>query len=176
MEGWKMVFTRRAAEKKLAPTPAIEEGADYKPGSPGRRNIADPDVSGKKFFLEGRVKDTSGKPVANAWMDFWQADSFGKYDSESYRLRGHQYTEKDGKYRLETIRPMGYGSRAPHIHVKVRAAENAPTLTTQLFFAGEIKNATDLVFDEFAAMEPKRYKDGERAIFDFVINTEHDHK
>ena len=54
------MFTRNVAAKKLAPTPAVEEGPYYKEGSPGRRNIAEPDMSGKKFILEGRVKDTSG--------------------------------------------------------------------------------------------------------------------
>ncbi len=164
------MFTRNVAAKKHAQTPAVEEGPYYKQGSPPRRNIADPDMPGKKFILEGRVRDISGKPVAAAWMDFWQADGNGRYDNENYRLRGHQYTDKDGKYRLETIKPMGYEVRAPHIHCKVRARDNSPVLTTQLFFAGDEKNATDLIFEEFTAMEPRRFKDGEKATFDFIIS------
>jgi protocatechuate 3,4-dioxygenase beta subunit len=163
------MFTRNVATKKLAPTPAVEEGPYYKEGSPGRRNIADPDTPGKLFILEGRVRDTSGKPIAAAWLDFWQADGNGQYDNENFRLRGHQYTEKDGKYRLETIKPMGYQERAPHIHCKVRARDNSPVITTQLFFAGDVKNATDLIFEELTAVECKRFKDGEKASFDIII-------
>jgi protocatechuate 3,4-dioxygenase beta subunit len=160
------------AVKKLAPTPAVEEGPYYKEGSPGRRNIADPTMPGTSFILEGKVKDTSGKPIANAWMDFWQADSTGQYDNTNFKLRGHQYTEKDGKYRLETVMPEGYESRAPHIHVKVRAAENSPVLTTQLFFAGNEKNATDLIFEELTVMFPKKDRDGQKATFDFIVDTQ----
>lgn len=166
-----MIFTRKTAEKKLARTPAVEEGPYYKSGSPGRRDFMEPNMPGTKLLLEGRVKDTNGKPIANAWMDFWQADSTGMYDNNGYRLRGHQFTDKDGKYRLETIKPFGYDMRAPHIHVKIRTAEGSPVFTTQLFFAGDIKNATDPIFEELATMEPKKYKDGERAVFDFVVDT-----
>ena len=164
------MFSRSVDTKKHAPTPAVEEGPYYKEGSPGRRNIAEPDMPGTKLIVEGRVRDTSGKPVAAAWMDFWQADSNGQYDNENYKLRGHQFTEKDGKYRLETIIPTGYQQRAPHIHCKVRARDDAPVLTTQLFFVGNEKNATDRIFEELTAMETKRFKDGEKASFDFILN------
>lgn len=164
------MFLRHSTVKKLAPTPAIEEGPYYKEGSPARRNLIDPDMPGTRLFLEGHVRDTNGKPIANAWIDFWQADSTGQYDNVGYKLRGHQYTEKDGKYRLDTIVPAGYESRAPHLHVKIRPKEDSPVFTTQLFFAGNELNATDFLYDELAALETRRTRDGLKAQFDFIVD------
>jgi protocatechuate 3,4-dioxygenase beta subunit len=165
------MFSRNIATKKRTPTPAVEEGPYYKSGSPERRNIAGPGTNGISLIIEGRVLDTHGKPVPRAWMDFWQADGLGQYDNTGFNLRGHQYTEKDGRYRLETVMPLGYESRSPHVHAKVRAADDLPTLTTQLFFAGDIKNATDFIFEELTAMNIKDYKGGLKASFDFIIET-----
>ena len=165
-----MIFKKSAAVKKLSPTPAVEEGPYYKEGSPERKSIAGPGMPGTKLVLEGRVRDSSGKPIPNAWVDFWQADSVGNYDNEGYGLRGHQYTDKDGKYHLETIKPAGYEPRAPHLHVKVRPTPDSPVFTTQLFFAGDEKNATDMIYEELTAMTTKKYKDGEKAEFDFVVD------
>jgi len=166
------MFGRKTLEKKRVPTPAIEEGPYYKPNSPERQVIAEPGVYGSKLIVEGRVLDVYGKSIAHAWMDFWQADGKGQYDNADFKLRGHQFTDKNGRYYLETVRPVGYENRAPHIHAKVRATENSPILTTQLFFAGDIKNATDLIYDELAVMYARKFKDGEKVTFDFVAPTE----
>jgi protocatechuate 3,4-dioxygenase beta subunit len=40
------------------------------------------------------------KPVANALLDFWQADEFGEYDNKGFRYRGHQVTDAQGYWRL----------------------------------------------------------------------------
>jgi protocatechuate 3,4-dioxygenase beta subunit len=159
-------------EKKRAPTAAVEEGPYYTPGSPERQNIADTGTPGTQLVVEGRVLDVYGKPVAHAWLDFWQADGLGQYDNRRFNLRGHQYTGKNGRYRLDTVMPKGYQSRSPHVHVKVRATGKSPVLTTQLFFAGNKKNATDFIFQELTVMYTRNYKGGLKATFDFVIDTE----
>ena len=156
---------------KLPFTASVEEGPYYKPGSPGRNRIAAPSTGGRLLVLEGRVLDENGKPVAGAWLDFWQADSSGSYDNEGFGLRGHQYTDDEGRYRLETIRPKEYLFRAAHVHAKVRADENSPVLTTQLFFPGEKRNLTDPIFEPATVMNVAHMKDGEHAVFDFVIPT-----
>jgi protocatechuate 3,4-dioxygenase beta subunit len=167
-----MVRTKGAAGLTLILTPSVEEGPYYKTGSPERKNIVEPGTAGAKLVIEGRVLDTKGNPVAHAWLDFWHADGEGRYDNESYNLRGHQYTGKDGRYRLETVRPYQYLSRSPHVHAKVRVSEKSPVLTTQLFFPGEKRNKTDPIFEKLTVMDVTDTKVGQKASFDFVVETE----
>jgi protocatechuate 3,4-dioxygenase beta subunit len=48
----------------------------------------------------------------------------------------------EGRYAFRTIRPVPYPGRTPHIHVKV-SVPGTGRLTTQLYIAGEPRNATD---------------------------------
>jgi protocatechuate 3,4-dioxygenase beta subunit len=157
---------------KLPLTAAVEEGPYYKSGSPERRSIVEPGTAGSSLILEGRVLDTSGKPIPHAWLDFWHADGRGVYDNAGFNMRGHQYADKDGRYHLETVRPYEYMFRAAHVHVKVRAAANTPILTSQLFFPGEAKNATDPLFEKLTVVDVKDIGGGQKATFDFVVETE----
>jgi protocatechuate 3,4-dioxygenase beta subunit len=70
------------------------------------------------------------------------------------------------------ISPLEYLFRAAHIHVKVRATENSPVLTTQLFFPGEKKNATDPIFETLTVMDVADTKGGQKAVFDFVVEVD----
>jgi protocatechuate 3,4-dioxygenase beta subunit len=157
---------------KLALTATVEEGPYYKKGSPEQKNIIQPGTKGSKLILEGRVLDRNGEPVARAWLDFWHADGNGVYDNEGFNLRGHQYTDENGRYRLETVRPLEYLFRAPHVHAKVRAGDKSPVLTTQLFFPGEARNETDPIFEEKTLMNIADMQDGQIATFDFVVETD----
>ncbi len=161
-----------AANRPAGLTAVVEEGPYYKAGSPERRSIAAPGTPGIPLVLEGRVLDTEGRPVANAWLDFWHADGNGIYDNEGYNLRGYQYSDENGHYRLETVRPREYQARAAHVHAKVRATKNSPVLTTQLFFPGERRNATDPIFEEKTLMNVAEMADPQKAIFDFVVEAE----
>lgn len=152
-------------------TPAVEEGPYYKTGSPERANIAAPGTPGTPLILEGRVTDWEGKPVPRAWLDFWQADGNGRYDNDGFNLRGHQYADEEGRYRLETVRPHEYLMRAAHLHVKVRAREGSPVFTTQLFFPDEARNSTDPLFEPGTTVNVADSTDRQHARFDFVIET-----
>jgi len=163
--------SKKNAERPLELTPSVEEGPYYTPGSPERQSIANPDTPGTKLVVEGRVLDKSGNPIPHAWLDFWSADGKGHYDNEGFNLRGHQYADKNGRYRLETVRPHEYLFRAAHVHVKVRATENSPVLTAQLFFPGERKNTTDPLFEKLTVMDVKDVEGGQKALFDFVVET-----
>jgi protocatechuate 3,4-dioxygenase beta subunit len=89
---------------------------------------------GHASLLVGYVLDQNCQPLPNAWLDFWQAGADGEYDNEGYRLRGHQYTDSQGRYFLETVLPGLYSSRPiEHIHVKVRP-EGGAEVTSQLYF------------------------------------------
>ncbi len=161
--------SKTQSERKLPLTPPVDEGPYYTPGSPERTSIAEKGTPGIKLVVEGKVLDRNGRPIAQAWLDFWQADGEGTYDNQGFNLRGHQHADKNGRYHLETVRPMDYMMRAPHIHAKVRAKETAPVLTVQLFFPGEKKNATDPLFEKRTVMDVKDTPDGQKATFDFVV-------
>ena len=111
-------------------TPAQTEGPYYTPNSPERASLIEPGMGGTKLIVTGYVLTTDCQPIANAWLDFWQADDQGVYDNAGYRLRGHLFTDETGRYTLETIVPGEYPGRTQHIHVKVQAP-NGPILTTQ---------------------------------------------
>jgi protocatechuate 3,4-dioxygenase beta subunit len=163
---------KRTTAVKLPLTAAVEEGPYYKTGSPERRSIAEPGTAGSRLTVKGLVLDMDGRPVVNAWLDFWHADGRGVYDNEGFNLRGHQYSDKDGRYYLETVRPYEYLFRAAHVHVKVQAAPGAPVLTTQLFFPGEARNATDPLFEKLTVMNVQDTGGGQQAAFYFVVETE----
>ncbi len=149
------------------------EGPYFVPDSPTRNDIADAGVTGTRLEISGRVVDTRCAPIAGAVLDFWQADADGNYDDEGFVLRGHQFTDADGRYRLGTIIPGRYldgGSYRPaHIHVKV-AADGFPLLTTQLYFVGDPYNDSDPWYLSSLAMTLADGPDDSRtALFDFIL-------
>ena len=115
-------------------TQSQTEGPYYKPDTPQRNSLFEEGMSGTRLLLVGYVLDQNCQPLPNAWLDFWQADANGEYDNAGYRLRGHQFTDAQGRYYLETILPGLYSSRPiEHIHVKVRP-EGGQEITSQLYF------------------------------------------
>lgn len=153
------------------PTPSATEGPYFKSGSPERTSLLEPGVVGDRLNLTGRVLTRSGKPVAGALLDFWQADGNGRYDNVGYGLRGHQLTDDQGRYHLETVIPGNYGGRTRHIHVKVQAPEGA-VLTTQLFFPEEEGNQRDSIFRPELLVSLNETEEGKEAKFDFVLDIE----
>jgi protocatechuate 3,4-dioxygenase beta subunit len=116
------------------PTQSQTEGPYYKPETPQRNSLFETGMQGTRLLLVGYVLDQNCQPLPNAWLDFWQADANGEYDNAGFRLRGHQFTDAQGRYYLETILPGLYSSRPiEHIHVKVRP-EGGQEITSQLYF------------------------------------------
>src|SRR6266550_3135164 len=122
----------------------LTEGPYYKANPPQRSTITATGVAGTPFVLSGFVLTKSCAPLANARVDFWQADGNGNYDNAGYTLRGWQLTDANGAYRLETVIPGLYPGRTEHIHVKVTV--NGKTYTSQLFFPGVAQNAGDSIY------------------------------
>ncbi|HEY3109949.1 MAG TPA: dioxygenase [Chloroflexota bacterium] len=150
-------------------TPAQTEGPYFKPSSPERASLLEPGMAGTRLTLSGRVLTTRCQPVAQALLDFWQADDRGEYDNRAFRLRGHLFSGADGTYRLETIVPGLYPGRTRHVHVKVQAP-NGPLLTTQLYFPGESRNSSDGIFDQKLVMAVQDGGGARLGGFDFVLN------
>lgn len=156
-------------ESTDALTPVIAEGPYYKPGSPERTKIVKEGITGTRLTLTGRIYDRMRHPVSRAWIDFWQADGQGIYDNAGFSLRGHQYSDESGNYVLETVVPGAYKNRTSHIHVKVRAGDNSPVLTTQLFFPDMETNKTDFLFREENLIKIGTTADRKLGEFDFIV-------
>ncbi len=155
-------------DEDLSLTPEQTEGPYFKRNSPERTSLVDSGTPGTRLTLTGRVLNQNGKPIARALLDFWQADASGNYDNAGYLLRGHQFTDDAGQYRLETVAPGLYPGRTRHIHVKVQAP-NGPILTTQLYFPNEPRNATDGIFNPKLVLPMQATAQGQAASFDFVV-------
>ena len=151
------------------PTERQTEGPYFKLESPLRASLLEPGIVGTKIVVTGMVLSTSCQPVARALLDVWHADERGGYDNAGYRLRGHQFTDDQGRYRLETIVPGIYVGRTRHFHVKVQAP-NRPVLTTQLYFPGDAGNARDPIFSRDLVMQVREATDSKAATFDFVLD------
>ncbi len=123
---------------------------------------------GQRVRLRGQVIDiTTGAAVAGAMVEFWQACESGKYHhpndpNEAPLDPNFQYwaqvaTDDDGRFGLLTIKPGAYPAddtwiRPPHIHIKVHKA-GYPSLTTQIYFAGEALNASDQILGRLTPYE-----------------------
>ncbi|MCL4871905.1 MAG: twin-arginine translocation signal domain-containing protein [Anaerolineae bacterium] len=150
------------------PTPAQTEGPYYTPDTPERTNFWEDGITGTRLLLTGKVLTTGCEPVAAALIDFWHCDANGTYDNVGYKLRGHQFTDANGNFVLDTVLPGLYPGRTRHIHVKVQGP-NKPVLTTQLYFPDEPQNSRDGIYHPDLLMTVQATADGMAAVFDFVL-------
>jgi protocatechuate 3,4-dioxygenase, beta subunit len=150
----------RVEAAALPPTPAQTAGPFYPQWFPadidndlvhvaGRSGTA----KGTVTLVSGRVLDQDGGPVAGARVEIWQCDANGRYhyvrdDSsgspldENFQGFGQTTTDKEGGYLFQTIRPVRYPGRTPHIHFAV-SAPGFQRFITQMYVAGEPQNERD---------------------------------
>jgi protocatechuate 3,4-dioxygenase beta subunit len=150
-------------------TPSQTEGPYFTPNSPDRASLIEQGMEGDRISLAGFVLDRHCKPVPGALLDLWHADSDGHYDNEGYRLRGHQFSDAQGRFVFETIVPGLYPGRTRHFHVKVQAP-GQDILTTQLYFPGEPGNERDRIFDEALLLDLKQDAAMKIGRYDFVLD------
>ena len=166
------------AEGPLPATPACHDGDDatlrqtegpyFKPSSPERAELLEAGMAGQPIELVGLVLSRACKPIAGALLDFWQADDKGHYDNSGFRLRGHQFSDAEGRYRLRGIVPGIYPGRTRHIHVKVQPA-GGRVLTTQLYFPGEVQNRSDGLYRSELLVRTAKNEGWLAGRFDFVV-------
>ena len=152
-----------------APTVRQGEGPYFKPSSPQRVDLVEPNNKGRLVELGGQVLTRSCRPVAAALVDLWHADDRGDYDNAGFRYRGHLFTDGEGRYRVRTILPALYTGRTRHYHVKVQAPQQR-VLTTQLYFPDEPTNRRDGLFRRELVMRVGEAGDGLAARFDFILD------
>ena len=140
-------------------------------------------LAGERMFVQSRVTDLNGKPLANVPVDIWHADGEGFYDSQrpSYETdgptsRARFVTDADGRFFFRTILPCSYpiptdgpvgemiiqthrhAMRPAHVHFLVNAPGYEP-LITHVFMAGDKYLDSDVVFgvkDDLIAKIEKR--------------------
>jgi catechol 1,2-dioxygenase len=154
-------------------TPRTIEGPLYVAGAPVRDSVSkidlDPDDNAGPLVIRGTITQSDGKPVANAIVECWHANSKGFYShfdptgaQSDFNLRGAVKTGADGKYEFRTLMPVGYGcppqgatqqlldalarhgNRPAHVHFFV-TSDNSRKLTTQINIEGD-----PLIWDDFA--------------------------
>lgn len=133
-----------------------------------KNNLAGPRVSGEQVTIAGRVLDGDGKPVPDAMLEIWQANSHGKYahpeDTQERPIEpgfqgyGRIPTDEDGKYSFTTIKPGPVPGpdgkpQAPHIAVSVFMRGLERRLVTRIYFPDEAANVGDFVLN---LVEPAR--------------------
>ena len=149
------------------------QGPFYKEDSPQKEEFAK-GIEGEKIVITGKVINFfTSKPISGAVLDFWQADSNGKYDTVDFNLRGKVISDENGNYMFKTIIPGnelgGNIHRPAHIHVKAWIPDNPgnPSLVTQLYFEG------DPYMDEFVKkqliLKPINKNGTKYANFDFGL-------
>ncbi|MFF4319141.1 hypothetical protein [Streptomyces sp. NPDC001568] len=151
------------------PTPALREGPYYKPDTPCRTSFRGDVAGGVPMLLHGAVRTLEGKPIGGTLLDFWQVGDAGVYDDDGFRLRGHQFADAEGRWRLETVLPAVYPGRTRHVHVKVQPPGGG-VLTTMLYFPGERRNHLDKYFRPECLMDVRETSDGWDAAFTFVLD------
>lgn len=112
-------------------------------------------ASGQITDLGGRILDQNGRPLDGLRIEIWQCDINGRYRhphdtgdrpiDPAFQGIGHTISDRQGRYRFRTIRPVPYPGRTPHIHVAVFPAGEKP-FTTQLYAAGDPRNASDFLY------------------------------
>lgn len=153
------------ARALLQPTPRQTAGPFYPTRPPldddndltrvrGRPRTA----QGQIADVFGRILDQDGRAMDDVRVEIWQCDAYGRYHhprdrgrvmDEDFQGFGHTYSDAKGNYRFRTIRPVPYPGRTPHIHIAVFPRSTEP-FTTQLYVAGEPRNADDFLFNRIA--------------------------
>ncbi len=153
-----------AAAAALLPTPAQTSGPFYPLTLPldsdndlvrvaGQAASA----SGTVAHVAGHVLDLNGRPVPGARVEIWQCDANGRYhdprddnpapEDADFQGYGQTLSAADGGYRFRTIRPVPYPGRTAHIHFKI-SGQGLDGLVTQLYVAGEPRNASDGILND----------------------------
>jgi protocatechuate 3,4-dioxygenase beta subunit len=163
-------------------TPSQTEGPYYPPEEQ-RRAMLDRDndlttisqhegtPQGQVVDLDGRVLDSSCRPLAGALVEIWQASANGRYfhprDARNpspldpnFQSWGQATTDKDGRFSFRTVKPGSYQAgrswtRPPHIHLKVQPLDH-PRFITQLYFSGDPFQEADLILRAVPSAEQPR--------------------
>jgi protocatechuate 3,4-dioxygenase alpha subunit len=125
-------------------------------------DLAPQGIPGERIRIEGRVIDGDGKPVNDAAVEIWQANSQGKYASpedvqekpldKGFRGYGRSLSDDAGAFRFRTIKPgrvpgLDGKLQAPHLTVTIFMRGLLKQLQTRIYFPDDPANAEDAVLN-----------------------------
>ena len=151
----------KATSSNCKKTPPQSKGPFYKVPSKIFNNdmTSSGKAIGKRIKVYGKILDNKCKPISNAILDIWQANTFGRYHHQADLSKSRKDNDFDGymrllsnekgEYSFNTILPGSYKvskylTRTPHIHFKVTNKQKQ--LITQMYFKGNKMNNKDFLF------------------------------
>jgi protocatechuate 3,4-dioxygenase, alpha subunit len=141
------------AELLITPSQTLGPFSKYGLEWPGGEKLFPDSASGRSVRVRGAITDYKGQPVADAQIEFWQADAEGRFGARregSSAGWGRVPTDAAGRYAIQTIMPgrvAGPDGRlqAPHILVVLFARGLLRHVVTRIYFEGEAANNQDAV-------------------------------
>jgi protocatechuate 3,4-dioxygenase alpha subunit len=120
--------------------------------------MAKPSAPGEHILLMGHVYDGNGHLIRDSFLEFWQANHEGTYESDydpekPFNNFGRTATTDAGEWTLKTIKPGSVNNAAgvpmaAHINVSLFARGINIHLQTRLYFDDESQaNAVDPVLN-----------------------------
>ncbi|MFJ1258274.1 catechol 1,2-dioxygenase [Cupriavidus sp. CuC1] len=162
-------------------TPRTIEGPLYVAGAPestgfARLDDGSEEANGEVLFMQGTVYGADGRPLPGARVEVWHANLLGGYSffdpsQAPFNLRRTIVADSEGRYRLRSMVPMGYGCppegttqrlldqlgrhgrRPAHIHFFVSAPGHRK-LTTQINIDGDEYLWNDFAFASREGLVP----------------------
>ena len=142
-------FSQRVIAK-LKATPSQFEGPFYPvvpiPLDNDLINHAGGTAKGEQLELSGVIKNAEGQPLADTLIEIWQCDATGRYRhpraaetelvDKHFAGFGAVKTAANGEYHFNTLMPVPYTGRPPHIHIKLHRG-GKELLTSQIYLKGE---------------------------------------
>jgi protocatechuate 3,4-dioxygenase beta subunit len=138
------------------------------PRTPSGASIVRSPTPGPAIFVNCRVTDQNGKPIADAEVDIWHSSPEGYYEQQDPKqadmnLRGKFMTDSNGHFSFRSVKPAGYPIpvdgpvgdlvratgrhhfRPAHLHFLI-FKQGYKTLISQIYSNDDDKLETDVQF------------------------------
>ena len=117
------------------------------------------EAEGQRIIITGHVLDSACVPVADAQVELWQNDPYGRWilanESDLVSARpafsgaGRAITDNNGEFHFITLFPAAVGGLAPNFNIRIRA-DGLNDFSTILYFAGDKRNKADKLFSKLS--------------------------
>jgi len=158
--------------------------------------LASDSTAGERIRIEGRVFDGDGKPVPDALVEIWQANSYGRYNHPDDKQEkpldpnfmgwGRCGTDKTGFFWFATIKPGPVPGRdeavqAPHINVAVFARGMLVHAYTRIYFDDEDNDSDPVLLSirskrRRGTLIARRDEEDGKAVYRFDIRLQGDNE
>ncbi len=182
------------ARRHVTPSQTVGPYFHYALPYAGGETLTNEATLGTRVTIEGRLIDGNDLPVGDGLIEIWQANSQGRFhhpeDTQEKQLDpnfngfGRTYTDADGWFRFQTIKPgqtpgPAGASQSPHINISVLGRGILKRLATRLYFGDEAANETDPILalvpaERRATLIAERQGDGSSYRLDIRLQGENE--